>query len=90
MTLQIDNVHIEQLARRLAEATGLSQDDAVEMALREKLSRVEADAPKTGRPRLSVEEMKARAARIRAHMTPEQLAWDYEADLYDDETGLPK
>lgn len=87
MTLQINSVRAEEMARRLSTLSGESVEDAVTTALEERLSRLDVPPPCR---KMSVEEIRARVAEIRAAMTPEQLAWDYDADLYDEETGLPK
>ena len=89
MTASINTERNEDLARRLAARTGQAPEDAVEQALTEKLSRVESEPPKN-RKKASAEELMAMAKEISAMMSPEWKTWDYDADLYDEETGLPK
>ncbi len=87
MSLNIKNAEVEDLARRVATATGTSITGAVAQALREKLARVEDESP--------VATAADRAARIRA-LTKEiaprfgrDLATVEHGDLLYDDAGMP-
>jgi antitoxin VapB len=87
MGLNIENVEVEELARRVADATGTSITGAVAQALREKPARIEDDSP--------VDTAADRAARIRAlakEITPRfrgDLATVEHGDLPYDDAGMP-
>ncbi len=87
MSLNIKNVEVEDLARRLATATGTSITAAVAQALREKLARVEDPSP--------ADTAADRAARIKAlakEIAPcfrGDLATVEHGDLLYDDAGLP-
>lgn len=76
----------EDLARKLAERTGKSISQVVEDALDEQWQRVEGEGE---HGRGSASEMMAIGRRCAAAMSPERLAADVDALLYDDR-GLPK
>jgi antitoxin VapB len=84
MSLNIKNEEVHAAVRQLAEVLGVSQTSAVEIAVREKLAASRGETPEQ------------REARIRALVAAAQEAFRgmdlraFEADLYDDETGLPK
>lgn len=82
MALNIKDPKVHEMVKQIAAITGQSQAAAVESAVEQKL-----------RELLAVD----RAERILAlgrdaasRMTPEERAFDYDAELYDEETGLPR
>jgi antitoxin VapB len=86
MSLNIKNEEAHQMAKELAEQTGESMTEAVTTAIRERLARV----------RSTEERVRARKAAILAigrdvasRLSPETLAMDVDAYLYD-ENGLPR
>ena len=86
VSLNIKNAETHRLVRELAELTGQSQTSAVEDAVRRRIAELQAerDAERSYRNILAI------ARDARASMSPEFLGWDYDAELYDDETGLPR
>lgn len=89
MGLHIQNPEAERLIKELAARTGQNEVDAVIEAVRERLGRLPVR-----QPRLPPDELAAELLRIgreaAARLTPEQRTMDYDALLYDDETGLPR
>lgn len=85
MSLNIKNEDVHAAVRELALKLGVSQTSAVELAVRAKLAEFDDE-------RLRAE----RARRIRTAIAAAQEAFRdvdlraFEADLYDDETGLPR
>ncbi len=86
MSLNIKNEETHRLVRQLAELTGQSQTSAVEDAVRRRLEELTRENEAERRYRL-LEEI---ADRARAAADPEWLATDWDAELYDEETGLPR
>ena len=82
MGLNIKTEEAHGLARKLADATGESMTAAVTKALEERLARV-------SRRGLSDRLMEI-GRQAAALMTEEERTFDYDAFLYDEETGLPK
>ncbi|MBN9186353.1 MAG: type II toxin-antitoxin system VapB family antitoxin [Microbacterium sp.] len=83
MGLNIKHDDVHAAVRRLAQALGVSQTSAVEIAVRAKLDEVAArDASSVDRLRIAIEEAQEafRDVDLRAA----------EADLYDSDTGLPR
>lgn len=87
MSLNIKSPEAHELARELAERTGESMTEAVTVALRERLARV---GPTEQQIRAKKEVIMALAHDIASRMGPEYRAIDHIADLYDEETGLPR
>ncbi len=85
MSLNIKNPETHALAAQLARRLKLSMTEAVTVALKDKLAATEPD--------VAVEQRLARllkmANAIAERLTPEQKAFDIDAELYD-ERGLPK
>ncbi len=82
MGLNIKNPQAHELAKELAELTGESMSTAVTTAIRERLER-------TRRKGLA-ERLMELGRQAAARMTEEERTFDYDAFLYDEETGLPK
>lgn len=82
MSLNIKNPKAHELAKELSEITGESMSTAVTTAIHERLERMR-------RKGLSdrLMELGRQAA---SRMTEEERNFDYDAFLYDEETGLPK
>jgi antitoxin VapB len=82
MSLNIKNPKAHELAKELSEITGESMSTAVTTAIHERLERMR-------RKGLSdrLMELGRQAA---SRMTEEERSFDYDAFLYDEETGLPK
>jgi antitoxin VapB len=80
--LNIKNVETERLIRELSQETGESLTDAVRVAVRERLERVRAD--------FDVEHIMEIVRDIRSRVPPGYFDQDFDALLYDEETGLPK
>ena len=88
MSLNIKNEETHRLVRQLAELTGQSQTSAVEDAVRRRLAELTADQAaerRTERIRDIVQRAQEAAA-----TDPEWLRRDWDAELYDDQTGLPR
>ena len=88
MSLNIKNEETHRLVRQLAELTGQSQTSAVEDAVRRRLAELTADQAaerRTERIRDIVQRAQEAAA-----TDPEWLRRDWDAELYDNQTGLPK
>ncbi len=85
LMLNIKNPEAHKLAAELARRTGVSMTEAVTEALREKLAALQAVESKEARLAAIMEI----ADRCASHLTPEALAFDIDAELYD-ELGLPK
>lgn len=84
MALNIKDPVTDELARRLAAATGESITIAVRVAMEERLDRIErARRVEARRPRLARYIERARARAIRDHRTPEEI-------LGYDAQGLPQ
>ena len=86
MSLNIKNEETHRLVRRLAELTGQTQTGAVEDAVRRRLAELDEDAELKRRGR-ALDDIIARA---QAAADPAWLTTDWDAELYDDETGLPR
>jgi antitoxin VapB len=82
MGLNIKTEEAHLLAKKLAEKTGESLTTAVTEALRERLARVD----RRGLAERLMEIWRQAATR----MSEEERNFDYDAFLYDNETGLPK
>ena len=88
MSLNIKNEETHRLVRQLAELTGQSQTSAVEDSVRRRLAELTADQAaerRTERIRDIVQRAQEAAA-----TDPEWLRRDWDAELYDDQTGLPR
>jgi antitoxin VapB len=83
MSLNIKDPEAHKLAQRLAEATGETMTQAVTVAIKEKLARVQ----RAKRSKATTEELKAIAKRFRSHL--KGPVEDHGTFLYD-EKGLPK
>lgn len=79
--LNIKNPEAYRLVRKLADATGESMTEAVAVAVRERLERIERD--------FRVDEVLAMAKEIRDRLPPGYLDQDFDDLLYDKD-GLPK
>jgi antitoxin VapB len=82
MGLNIKNPEAHELAKELSELTGESMAAAVTTAIRERLER-------TRRKGLA-ERLMELGRQAAARMTEEERTFDYDAFLYDEDTGLPK
>jgi antitoxin VapB len=82
MGLNIKNPEAHRLARELAELTGESLTTAVTEALRERLARKERQG--------LAQRLMEIGRQASAAMSEEERHFDYDACLYDAETGLPK
>ena len=85
MAFNIKSDETHQLAREVADLTGESMSKAVDTALRERKARL------THRSRFELTMELARQARL--HASDEWRAKtmsDFDAELYDEESGLPK
>jgi len=82
MGLNIKTEEAHLLAKKLAEKTGESLTVAVTEALRERLARVDR--------RGLAERLMEIGRKASAAMSEEERNFDYDAFLYDEETGLPK
>ena len=82
MGLNIKTEEAHRLAKELAEKTGESLTTAVTEALRERLARIER--------RGLADRLMEIGRRASAAMSEEERKFDYDALLYDEETGLPK
>ena len=83
--MNIKNVEAEQLAREVAARTGETLTEAIRVALRERLERMERiDGREARRERLHAmsREIASQLGPYRSGMTTD--------DLYDEETGLPR
>ena len=81
-TLNIKNQHVYELAKTLSERTGMSMTSVIELALEKRLK--ELDRSREG----VAEALMAIAREAAPHLT--HLPPDPFADLYDEETGLPR
>ena len=88
MSLNIKNEETHRLIRQLAELTGQSQTSAVEDAVRRRLAELTRETEAGRRYRL-LEEI-IRRAQEAAATDPAWLATDWDAELYDEATGLPR
>jgi len=85
MGLNIKNDAVHEAVRELAQRLGISQTSAVEVAVRAKLAELESD-----------KERSARIEQFHAALAAAQSAFEgvdlrrCEAELYDEETGLPR
>jgi len=79
--LNIKNPEAYRLVKALADATGESMTEAVTVAARERLERIERD--------FQVEEILQMAGEIRDRLPPGYLDQDFDDLLYDKD-GLPK
>jgi antitoxin VapB len=82
MGLNIKTEEAHLLAKKLAEKTGESLTTAVTEALRERLARVDR--------RGLAERLMEIGRQAATRMSEEERNFDYDAFLYDNETGLPK
>jgi antitoxin VapB len=87
MGLNIKNPETCRLARELAAQTGESVTAAVTEALRARLQEVKRRKRPKGE--LAKELMRI-GQEIASRLTEEERNFDYDAYLYDEETGLPK
>ncbi len=91
MSLNIKNPRTTALVRELAERTGTSQTEAVEVAVRERLAALDAgDSNESGSLEERVKASERLVERIRANLTPSErhALRTAESELYD-ESGLP-
>ena len=86
MSLNIKNPEAHALAERVAKLTGETLTDAVRVALRERLARLEQ---KPDFDRALYEKLKAIATGCRTYMKEPYLSAEH-GDLLYDERGLPK
>lgn len=86
MSLNIKNPEAHALAERVAKLTGETLTDAVRVALRERLARLEQ---KPDFDQALYEKLKAIATGCREHMKEPYLSAEH-GDLLYDERGLPK
>ena len=87
MGLSIKNPETERLAKELANETGETVTGAITEALRVRL----ADVKRKKRPKGELaKELMRIGEEIASRMTKEERNFDYDAYLYDEETGLPK
>ena len=86
MSLNIKNPEAHALAARLAQKTGETLTEAVTIALRERLARLEQ---KPDFDEALYEKLKEIAAGCRKHMKEPYLSMEH-GDLLYDEFGLPK
>lgn len=86
MPINIKNERVSKLALTLAGRTGESITDAVGNAIEEKLQRLEKQDSRKG----LADKLRAIANNIAANTSDEWRNWDWEAELYDPETGLPR
>jgi antitoxin VapB len=88
MGLSIKNPEAERLVRELAQKTGRGKTEAITIAVRDALDRLEADSRRKQRL--------ARVLAVSDRMAPLLKGFDMDAalygedGLYDRETGLPK
>jgi antitoxin VapB len=82
MGINIKNPETEKLVQELADATGLSLTAAVTEAVREKLARI--------RRKGLADRLMEIGHEMASRMTEEERTFDYDAFLYDEETGLRK
>ena len=87
MSLNIKNPETYQLAKELADETGLSMTAAVTEAVREQLARIRAAQGDEAEAR--IERMLGLAAEIRRRAPAGYFDQDFDDLLYD-EKGLPK
>ncbi len=86
MSLNIKNPEAHALAARVAQKTGETLTEAVTVALRERLARLEE---KPGFDEALYEKLRAIATDARKHMKEPWLSMEH-GDLLYDERGLPK
>ncbi len=86
MAINIKNERVSKLAVELADKTGESITDAVGIAIQEKLDRL---ANAGGRKGIA-DKMRAISQEIAARAPRKWSKWDWERELYDDQTGLPR
>ena len=82
MQMNIKNEEAYALATKLAEGSGISLTQAVLEALRAQHRKLEREA--------KIEELMEFCGETAAMMSPEQMAFDIDKELYDEVTGLPK
>lgn len=87
MSLNIKNPEAHELAKELARETGESMTVAVTEALRARLQEVRRKKRPKGE--LAAELMRI-GGEMASRMTEEERNFDYDAFLYDEETGFPK
>jgi antitoxin VapB len=88
MSLNIKNEETHRLVRQLAELTGQSQTSAVEDAVRRRLAELTREQEVERRYRVLGEIIQR--AQEAAATDPDWLRQDWDAELYDEETGLPR
>jgi antitoxin VapB len=88
MSLNIKNAETHRLVRQLAELTGQSQTSAVEDAVRRRLEELTRENEVERRYRVLSEIIQR--AQEAAATDPDWLRRDWDAELYDEETGLPR
>lgn len=81
MSMNIKSPEAYRLAKTLAAATGETMTEAVTVALRERLERIQSD--------FEASDILAMAREIRERMPPGHFDQDFDALLYD-ERGLPR
>lgn len=85
-TLNIKNQHVYELARTLSERTGKSMTSVIETALETELATLNADLDlRRARKMAELDQIVARTAPVLRRLTVDPFA-----ELYDDETGLPR
>lgn len=82
MQMNIKNEEAYALATKLAEGSGISLTQAVLEALRAQHRKLEREA--------KIEELMEFSGETAAMMSPEQMAFDIDKELYDEVSGLPK
>ncbi len=82
MALNIKDPKVHEMVKQIAAITGQSQAAAVESAVEQKLRELLAAD--------RAERILALGRDAASRMTPEERAFDYDAELYDEETGLPR
>jgi hypothetical protein len=85
MSINIKNEEVSRLVTELAGELGVSITDAVGQAARDKLAQVRQKSDRRG----VADKLKAISKKARQHASKKWLAWDYDAELYDDR-GLPR
>lgn len=89
MSLNIKNEDVHAAVRELADALGISQTSAVEVAVRDKLDAVRAERRRVERER----RIRQAVAELQAAVADDGAAidlWAYADGLYDRDTGLPR
>lgn len=87
MSLNIKNPEAHELAKELAALTGESMTEAVLVALRERLEQVRTGGELARTRSLMIRDL---GRQIAARLPREARERDWDAELYDAETGLPR